>query len=236
MRFAQSTGNFLVGSLALLVAGCGGVRCAPNEANAIVRSFASDPGKGLPEVFSSCLDANANPNSTGATGSEPDGWTPILLTAYGNAGDAGRQGNDSIWNAASLEQARLLLEHGADVRATTPEGENAVYLSAKAGRVPLIQFFLSKGVPVDEPTRSGKTALFESITYARTDIAELLLKHGANPNQLSEEKMSALDYAEMILRAAEGSGTTSAPGYDPAGMIELLRKHGAKTAAQLGVE
>lgn len=233
MRFAPSTGSFFLASLALLISGCGGVRCAPGEADAIVRSFTSDPGKGLPEVFSSCLEAGANPNSTSATGTEPDGWTPILLTAYGNAGDASRQENDSIWNAASLEQARLLLERGADPKAKTPDGENAVYLSAIAGRVSLIDFFLSKGVPVDEVTRSGKTALFGSITYARTDIVELLLKHGANPNHLSSEGESVLDYAEMILRAAEQSGNTSAPGYDPVKVIELLKKHGAKTSQEL---
>lgn len=234
MRFVPSTGSFFFASAVLVASGCGGVRCAPSEADVIVRSFTSDPGKGLPEVFSSCLEAGANPNSTTSTGTEPDGWTPILLTAYGNAGDASRQENDSIWNAASLEQARLLLERGADLKAMTPDGENVVYLSAIAGRVPLIDFFLSKGVPVDEATRSGKTALFGSITYARTDVVELLLRHGANPNHIDAEGQSVLDYAKRILLAAEQSGTTSAPGYEPARVIEILKKNGAKTAQELG--
>lgn len=163
-----------------------------------------------------------------------EGWTPLLLTSYGGFGDATHQRNDSIWNVASLEQIRLLLKHGANLHAKTPEGENAVYLSAVAGRIPLIELFLSKGLPVDEVTSSGKTPLLGSITYARTDVVEFLLRHGANPNHIDAEGQSVLDYAMRVLLAAEQSGTTSAPGYEPARVIEILKKNGAKTAQELG--
>ena len=224
--------TMIAGSVCL--SNCSRPLCTPNEADGQLRYSASNPGFGDIDVFAACLEAGGNPNSVVETGDYMNGWTPLLLTAYGGFGDATRQRNDSIWNGASLEQIRLLLEHGADLQARTPEGENAVYLSAVAGRVPLIEFFLSKGLPVDEVTITGKTPLFGSITYGRTDVVELLLKRGANPNHISAERESVLDYAEGILRAAEHSGTVSAPGYEPARVIEILKRNGAKTAQELG--
>ncbi len=224
--------TILAGSICL--PSCSRPLCTPSEADGQIRFSASTPGMGVDDVFAACLEAGGDPNSIVETGDNMNGWTPLLLTAHGGFGDATRQRNDSLWNSASLEQIRLLLEHGADLQARTPEGENAVYLSAVAGRVPLIELFLAKGLPVDEVTSTGKTPLFGSITYGRTDVVELLLKRGANPNHISAERESVLDYAEGVLRAAEHAGAVSAPGYEPLRVIEILKKNGAKTAQELG--
>jgi ankyrin repeat protein len=226
----------------IVLASCSHSKCPPSEADGQLRFSASRPGIGFIDVFEACLEAGGNPNSTASTGDNMEGWTPLLLSAYGGFGDATRQQNDSIWNAASMEQIKLLLEHGADINAKTPEGENALYLAAVAGRIPLIEFFLSKGLPLNERTfegtlnertPEGKTPLYGSLLYGRKDVVSLLLEKGADPNIISSENQSILDFAVRLADQIEREGIRPTNDYDPPGVVEILKKHGAKPASEL---
>jgi len=217
----------------LPIQGCKGTLCPSENADRILHSFVSDPGKGDQEVFAACLDAGANPNALFEAETDPAGWTPLLLTAFGNAGDASRQPSDRIWNASSMEQVRLLLAHGADLKAKTPKGENALYLASVAGRVPLMEFFLAKGLPVNMRTNEGKTPLYGALLYGRKDVVSLLLEKGADPNVISKENQSILDFAIVVADQIEREGIRPTKEYDPRGVVEILKNHGAKSANDL---
>ena len=213
------------------VESCRSSLCPAEKADRLVRSFTADPGQGLPEVFAACLDAGANPNSTTATGEEADGWTPLLLTAYGAFGDGSRQSDDSIWNAASLEQTKLLLEHGAKLDAVTPEGANALHLSSAAGRIELAKFLISKGVAVDLKSKAGTTPLFGAVVSGSKELVALLIAKGADVNTVSAEGQTPLDIATILVNDREQAAFRGAKGFDPQGVLDLLKAKGARSGA-----
>ncbi len=219
--------SFAVSAI-LLAAGCSAVRCPKGDADGSIRFIASDPGKGGDDVFAACLEAGGNPNSTASTGSEPDDWTPLLLTAFGNFNDGSRQPNDSIWNAASLEQAQLLLKHGADLNAVTPEGANALHLAASAGRIELCKFLISKGIAVDAKSKAGTTPLFGAVAAGSTELVGLLLAKGADVNTVSVEGLTPLDIATILVNDREQAAFRGAKGFDPQGVYDLLKAKGAQ--------
>lgn len=220
--------HFLVIGLLSCFGACSNTACPSEKADRMVRSFTSDPGHGSHDVFAACLEAGGNPNSTASTGSEPDDWTPLLLTAFGNFNDGSRQSNDSLWNAASLEQAQLLLDHGADLNAVTPEGANALHLAASAGRIELCKFLLSKGIAVDVKSKAGTTPLFGAVVAGSTELVGLLLAKGADVNAVSAEGQTPLDIAAILVNDREQAYFRGAKGFDPQGVYDLLKRKGAR--------
>lgn len=219
--------TILSAAAVFLVTGCGGVHCPKDDADGSIRFIAADPGKGGEDVFAACLDAGANPNSTVATGEEPDGWTPLLLTAYGNFNDGSRQSNDSIWNASSMEQAKLLLEHGADLNAITPEGANALHLAAAAGRIELSRFLISKGIAIDAKSKAGTTPLFGAVVSGSKDLVGDLISKGADVNTVGSEGQTPLDLAIILDNDREQAAFRGARNSDPKGVLELLKANNA---------
>lgn len=221
----------LVSVVVLAISGCGKVSCPKGDADGQLRYSASNPGNGFIDVFAACLEAGANPNSTVATGEEADGWTPLLLTAYGAFGDGSRQSDDSIWNAASLEQTKLLLEHGAKLDAVTPEGANALHLSSAAGRIELAKFLISKGVAVDLKSKAGTTPLFGAVVSGSKELVALLIAKGADVNTVSAEGQTPLDIATILVNDREQAAFRGAKGFDPQGVLDLLKANGARSGA-----
>ena len=74
--------------------------------------------------------------------------------------------------------ARLLLDHGADVTATTHEGATALHWAAFHDHVEVAALLMSHGAPLDVRDSSGKTAaalaLEKSQDGQHSDVLELL--------------------------------------------------------------
>src|SRR5262249_17888776 len=83
---------------------------------------------------------------------------------------------------ARPELAQLLLAHGADLDAQDEDGRTAVMQLVSAWRVPVesVQPFLERGADVNAKARDGTTALMLAVRARRTDLATLLLAHGAH--------------------------------------------------------
>jgi ankyrin repeat protein len=92
----------------------------------------------------------------------------------------------------SLDTVRLLAEHGADLKTTNADGQNAVLLAVKDGCAGVTEFLLAKGVPANAKERGGDTAL----SYAQREhfeyLYEPLLKGGADPNVFTGNSSSLL--------------------------------------------
>ena len=93
------------------------------------------------------------------------GFTPLLFAA--------RQGD--------VESARLLLEAGAAVNDTAPDGASALVVATHSGHGALAQFLLAEGA---NPNTSGAgyTALHAAVLTGDLEVVAALLAHGARPD------------------------------------------------------
>ncbi|KAG9391473.1 Ankyrin repeats (3 copies) [Carpediemonas membranifera] len=88
-------------------------------------------------------------------------------------GAAAFEGHDAIVHA--------LLQHGADVNATSAEEWTALHWAAKANRVTCVHLLLQAGCEVDAHDKLGFTATFHAAIEGHFDVLRLLIAAGANP-------------------------------------------------------
>jgi ankyrin repeat protein len=119
-----------------------------------------------------------------------DGWTALHLAAAFGTPTA----------VASL------LSFGARVDAVSDNAQHnqPLHAACALGRnLATIEILLSNGADANAVQAGGFTAIFSAATANRKDVAELLVKHGANPHHSSEQgKTPAFfarerDHAEM---------------------------------------
>jgi ankyrin repeat protein len=60
--------------------------------------------------------------------------------------------------------------------------DEELFESVKKGDAEKVKEFLSKGIKTDLRDKEGFTPLHYAVIYNRKDIAEILIKHGANVN------------------------------------------------------
>ena len=120
-----------------------------------------------------------------------------------------------------LEILRLTLAAGADLKDTNRYGGTALIPAAHHGHVAVVRELLTKtAIAVDHVNRLGWTALLEAVILgdggpAHTEIARLLLAHGADPNRADGQGVTPLAHAEQR---------------DQQAIAALLRRAGAKAA------
>jgi len=120
------------------------------------------------------------------------------------------------------ETVALLVEHGADVNATSEDGDTVLRSAAARGQVEVVRLLLANGARSCAPRREGSTPLHEAVQpywapHHSRELAAMLLAHGADVN------------------ARDGSGATPlhiAANGDAEGAVELLLSHGAEVNAR----
>ena len=141
------------------------------------------------------LDAGANPNIARTTGE-----TPLMTCARTGAADAVRallaRGVDLtvtdplsgqtalMWAVGErhTEITRALVEHRADVQATTTRGNTALMIAARADEPELARILLDAGADVNASAPDGTTPLMVATIRGNAALAILLLEHGADPD------------------------------------------------------
>ena len=133
--------------------------------------------------------AGADPNIPTTMGS-----TPLMLAA-GAATDVQRARSIEE-RSLTVETARYLLDHGADVNAAGQFGWTALHAASYQGITDLIEFLVSKGAKIDAMDSFRQTPLSISLSVLtkeagahrlqiprryRPEVAEMLLKLGATP-------------------------------------------------------
>ena len=137
-----------------------------------------------------------------------------LLLAKGapvNAGSEDPDGNTVLIEAASgasVETLALVLNAGADLKATNNNGETALMKAVAldhryqpATRVPMIELLLNKGADINAKDKRGRTPLLHSVVQymseaggiiAHPEVVKLLLEHGADINASDGQGDNAL--------------------------------------------
>ena len=117
--------------------------------------------------------------------------------------------------------ADLLRKHGGKTRDWLEAGDS-IYSATRAGHIEAVKQHLAKGTDVNEKKGNGETSLHDAADYGHKEIAELLIKEGAdvNPRILigRQQGMTPLDLAIRRKRTETA---------------DLLRKHGGKTKKEL---
>ena len=139
---------------------------------------------GYPEVVRALLAHGADVHarseshlllvSLGGRGGEPAehpqrGFTPLLFAA--------RQGDQP----GRTESARLLLDAGADVNETAPDGASALVVASHSDQGKFAAFLLERGANPNA-AGAGYTALHAAVLRADLELVKALCGHGADPN------------------------------------------------------
>lgn len=130
--------------------------------------------------------------------STPQGETPLMIAAL----------------RGHIEVARALVAQGADVN--KPGWTPLHYAATHAGPAAreLVALLLEQHAYIDAESPNGTTPLMMAAQYGEPDVLRLLLDEGADPALRNQQKLSALDFAEL------GSRPTSA---------EIIRAHVKKS-------
>lgn len=103
-------------------------------------------------------------------------------------------------NNSDLQCLKLLLKHGADIKATDSFGYNVLQANALARPVAVIKYLIKNGAQVNQTNQFGRTALHTLLggTFCTTTIPSIktLLENGANPNLKDESGQIPLDLLE----------------------------------------
>lgn len=75
------------------------------------------------------------------------------------------------------DMVRLLIKHGANIRACNPEGRTALHTAAIKGHVECATILLNHGADLNEASMNGRTPLMMAIIHNKHDILKLFLEH-----------------------------------------------------------
>jgi len=98
--------------------------------------------------------------------------------------DKGRTALSLAVSAGQLQIIKALVEKGADVNARTPTetGSTVLAFAVRGKNLEVISYLLVLGAEVDLKGRNGATPLCHAAARGETDIVELLISKGADPN------------------------------------------------------
>ena len=162
----------------------------------------------------------------------------------------------SIHDAAAvgnIEAVKQYLDGGADVNAKDGDGFTPLVFAVDKGHKEIVEILIAKGADVNAKDKLGWTPLFYAAFSGRTEVVELLIAKGVDVN--AKDNLGTLRYAasgghketvELLIANgadvyAKGGGNDTTP-LDMAirlrrtETIDLLRKHGGKTGAELKAE
>lgn len=139
-----------------------------------------------PDVVRVLVEHGANINARSQTGS-------LLVNLEGGVAGEDRQGHpQTVQTGGStallfaarqgcVECAKILLDGGANVNDTAPDGHSALVLAAHSGQGAVAALLLDRGANANADG-AGYTALHAAVLRGDLDLVKALLAHGANPN------------------------------------------------------
>ena len=113
----------------------------------------------------------------------------VLDAADARLADASMRGN--------LEAVRALVQQGADVNATQPDGMTALHWAARRDDVETATLLLKSGAKAEAATRYGVLPLYLASVNGSVAMLDLLLKAGADVNAVSAGGETPLMTAEI---------------------------------------
>jgi ankyrin repeat protein len=101
-----------------------------------------------------------------------------------------------------FEAAQVLIDYGADIENPDGEGTTDLLHFTNRGEQDVVEFLLINGANIHAKDSDGDFAFFLAITNEYFPIADLLLKYGANINDINNEKLGVVDHAIYYKRTS----------------------------------
>ena len=142
------------------------------------------------------LDAKCSNGNTGlhiaAAENKPNALLEFLISQGISVHIKGECNRVPLMLVTSVSTAQFLLSKGADIKAVDKEGNCVLHLAAMRGNKAVVEFFLSRGIPVDIKGSQGRTAFMLAHDQS---TAEFLLSKGAAIDAKDEHGNTALHSA-----------------------------------------
>ena len=128
----------------------------------------------------------------------------------------------------TLEIARLLIEHGANVNYSAgPLGETPLAEAAKKGRADICKLFIENGARVNVTNAMREVPLHLAAEEGYWESVQVLLENDAEPDRINFGEKSALDLAKARkYESMHKKSKNTASDYDKT--IEILKEYGAE--------
>ena len=97
--------------------------------------------------------------------------------------------------AGQIDEIRSLLDQGADIETTGPEGRTLLWAASINGHLEIVRLLLEKGAQVDKTANDGSTALSPACLEGHLEVARLLIQKGADVNKATDNGMTPLFFA-----------------------------------------
>jgi ankyrin repeat domain-containing protein 50 len=143
---------------------------------------------GQADVCKVLLDSGADPNitekygSTALMGAAATGKARIvamLLERGANQLSTKYSKVTALHRAATTDICKLLIEKGADIQATTQNGETPLLSAAGLGRWAVVDFLVARGSDLNATDNSGHSALYYAMLTNEEEVIVALLEKGA---------------------------------------------------------
>lgn len=96
-----------------------------------------------------------------------------------------------------IEVAKMLINSGADIKATTDYGTSVIHMAViSPDQVPILELLLKRGVPKNVRNTNGDTALHIAAFWGNVKGVEVLLQAGLNPEEKNSQGLTAADIAK----------------------------------------
>lgn len=157
--------------------------------------------------------------ATGPDTEEGLAITELLLAAQADPNLADAEGNTPLHQVTETAFAEMLLAKGASVGAKNNEGRTPLHTAVAAGAKVVVEFLLNNKADVNAGDQEGNTPLHLLINRIDADhdwtlsIGDILIDNKADVNAKNKAGATPLKLAL---------------DHKDAGLVELLKKHGAK--------
>jgi len=171
---------------------------------------------------------------TTTTTEQPDIFEQILAGTFGN-GNSGSSNNGNSFASSGnlidlvlrgdLEEAKRLIENGADVKAEDQHGNSVLHIAAQNGRAGIVEDLILGGADVNKGNNHKNTALHLAAQNGWSEIARILLSakkinvdfkdlHANTALHLAAQN-GQLGVAEHLIEAGANLNTPNAHGLIP---------------------
>ena len=117
-----------------------------------------------------------------------------FIPGVATEGGAETELHAAAWSG-DVEDARRLIDAGADVNYIDTAGEPPMHGAAACGHVEMVEFLLSQGARINTQERFGLTALHWAASHGGLEVARKLVEHGADTSLRNGNGKTARDVA-----------------------------------------
>jgi ankyrin repeat protein len=188
------------------------------------------------------VDADGVPALMAATLFADAQMVELLLTRGADPNRTGPAGTTALmWAVPSVEKARLLIAHGANVNARSDTDRTPLLVAASYPRtVDVLRVLLDRGADLRAQDRAGTTALALAVRSADVEVVRFLVEKGLDPSALSPGALRSgfarYDRSTTEYVMTKGPGTSpdlliTTAAWQPTGLLSRWIESGANVNA-----